>query len=770
MKRAPVVLMMAIFLGSCSPKLEESRGVATEHMVIDSLLRRAIEQERSNAASSYETARRGLELASTVGTLAQRAQLSGSLLYHAMQLDSMALYASLEPGVLLLFDSLGDGAMLARHLRRMGDTHYRRTMHAPSLAYYDRSMEVARTAGATLELAETMSSLGSLLLETAAIDEALTMQRSALRILDSLGVDSLPRIRVMSNLGYAHYWAGQPDSAILNYSNAITALGKLDNEQMLAWNLLNRGSAYIEKGLYTPALEDLHRAHDLHVSAGRMFEAAACTYYLAYCHEHVSPPDTVITAYQQAIAIYDSLKVPQRSMTVHGQLGRYLVDLDSTRCAASGLTIEQRNELALAHCRQGVAVCRTFNIPVQLGDLLDGLCDAERATGELDSALTHAQEALRIRSTLDSPSRTAGSYKDLGMVLQALGQMKEAEQAYLKGLELLHDHPHVQNEMTLHDGLRSLYADMGRFEKAYEHAQHVQRIQSNTFSEKQRQELVQRDLQWKFDHDRLTDSIRTAQRVHDIDTLRTIAELRAARADTRVLWIGITGLLFVTAGIGLVFLDRHRRHERFAKEAAQLEAKALRAQMDPHFIGNTLHAVNGYLLSNDAPTASTLLSHFARWIRSTLESSRHEEIPLHADLEAMRTYLTLEQARTGNKFTFLIDVPDDEELLRVHIPPMLVQPFLENAIQHGVLRAERPGHIVLSIADQGDHLRITVEDNGAGRGQTHAPATLKGKTSISTTITRERLGSLGARTGRPAGVKLTDLERGTRVELLVPVV
>ena len=736
---------------------------------IDSLARVAAQQELQNTGLSYATAREGLALVTAPGTERQRSQLLGSLLYSAVLLDSMDVFAREAPAAIALLDSIGDGALRARHLRRMGDAHYRRTLHPPARKYYEQAMLAAREAGAVAELAETMSSLGSLVLEAGSAPEAIGLQRSALQLLDSIGMDSVPRVRVLGNLGYANYWAGEPDSAIHYFGAAIAVIGEKGNQQMLAWNLMNRGSAYIEQSLYAPAMEDLQRAYDLHREAGMMFEAAACTYYMAYCQEHASPPAEVIRSYQRVLAIYDSLGVPQRSMTVHGQLGRFLVDLDSTRCAESGFSTATRDSLALAHTRQGVAICRTYDLPPQLGDLLDGLCDAERNVGELDSALAHAKEAVRIRSKEQVPTRLAGSYKDLGMVLQAKGRRKEAEQAYLAGLALLATHQHPQNELVLHDGLRSLYADMGRYDRAYDHLQAVHRITASTFSETQRKELVQRDLQWEFDRSRLADSLASRQLIEAADEQRTIAELRAERSDTRSTFYAVGGVLLLGIGTWLVVLDRKRRRERYAKEAAQLEARALRAQIDPHFVGNALHAVNGYLLANEPHTASALLSRFAKWIRSTLESSRHEEVYLRDDIEAMRVYLALEQARTREKFTFRIEGPENEDAMQVRIPPMLVQPFLENAIQHGLLPKVGTGSILLRIQDKGDHLLIAVEDDGVGRPRSTEPDGTPRRASLSTTITRERLQLLGQRTGRPAGIRVVDLEQGTRVELEVPV-
>ncbi len=766
MRRILYLLLLSVGLLSCWRTDEANIEIDPELAAIDSLLKVAQDGERGNSMAGFRAAQEGWRLASHKGSGVTRGRMGSSLLYNAVQLDSMAFFATHAPQVRALYDSVGDRALLARHLRRMGDTHYRRMLHPPAQAYYDSSMAVAREVGAAAELAETMSSTGSLLLDKGDPDSALVLQKGALRIMDSIGTDSLPRIRVLGNLGYAYYWAGLPDEAIASYGAAIEALGPGGDRRMRAWNHMNLGSAYIEKALYVPALEHLQQAYDIHTDSEMMFEAAACIYYMAYCQEHVAPPSEVIRSYRRMIAIYDSLGFSQRSMTGHGQLGRYLVDLDSARCVESGLTLEQRNVLALWHCRQGVAIARLSTMPAQLGDLLDGLCDAEHKAGALDSALVHAREAIKIRHEHDIPARTAGSYEDLGMVLYSKGLLREAERAYLTGLQLIQGHIHPQNEMALHDGLRVLYARTGRYDRAYAHQQQVQRLNGSTFSETQRKELVQRDLQWKFDRERLADSLKAAQRVRDIDDQRTIAELRAERADTRSLLLGGGGLLVVGAGTWLVVLDRRRRRERFAKETAQLEAKALRAQMDPHFIGNSLHAINGYLLANDPRSASDLLGRFARWMRSTLENNRQDEVPLNDELEAARTFLALERARTGEKFEFTIVLPQDETLLRCRIPTMLIQPLLENAVKHGITPKNGQGHIRLHAEEQVDDVVITVEDDGVGR---NAETTERTHRSLSSTITEERLALLSGRTGRRATMHVEDLSPGTRVVLRLPI-
>src|SRR5690606_23797129 len=135
---------------------------------------------------------------------------------------------------------------------------------------------------------------------------------------------------------------------------------------------------------------------------------------------------------------------------------------------------------------------------------------------------------------------------------------------------------------------------------------------------------------------------------------------------------------------------------RFEKEAAQLETQALRSQMNPHFIFNALNSINAFVQKNDPDRATGYLTKFARLMRLVLENSRQAEVPLKDDLEALDLYLQLERIRSGEKFDHQIKVDPDIDQEFVMVPPLVVQPFVENAIWHGMAGKEGKGHITLS--------------------------------------------------------------------------
>jgi anti-sigma regulatory factor (Ser/Thr protein kinase)/tetratricopeptide (TPR) repeat protein len=243
-------------------------------------------------------------------------------------------------------------------------------------------------------------------------------------------------------------------------------------------------------------------------------------------------------------------------------------------------------------------------------------------------------------------------------------------------------------------------------------------------------------------------------------------------------------LAWASAGVGLVLLagsgfwfvtDRKRRRERHDRESAQLETQALRSQMNPHFIFNALNSINAYVQENDQDSASTYLIKFARVMRAVLENSRHTEVSLKEDLDALRGYMELERMRMQNKFDFSIEVASNLDSEEVLVPPLVVQPFVENAIWHGMSGKEGKGHISLRVDRREGQLVWTIEDDGIGRNGTKAtePAaedqnTATKKTSLGTAITRARLDLVERQYGGTAGFRYIDLPQGTRVEVDLP--
>lgn len=214
--------------------------------------------------------------------------------------------------------------------------------------------------------------------------------------------------------------------------------------------------------------------------------------------------------------------------------------------------------------------------------------------------------------------------------------------------------------------------------------------------------------------------------------------------------------------------------EEISQQLSEMQLAALRSQMNPHFIFNALNSIKKFVLTNDAQNADKYLGKFAKLIRAILDNSHQSDISLQKEVEMLKLYLELEKLRFGDKLNYHIHV--DPVLLEesVHIPTMIVQPFVENAVFHGIMHKETEGEISISFYDCRMYLEINVADNGIGRKMAaQLNGKRKGHTSMGIKTTEKRLAVLKSVSEVPSGIQILDLEdagmgTGTLVKILVP--
>jgi len=209
------------------------------------------------------------------------------------------------------------------------------------------------------------------------------------------------------------------------------------------------------------------------------------------------------------------------------------------------------------------------------------------------------------------------------------------------------------------------------------------------------------------------------------------------------------------------------------QKIAETEMMALRAQMNPHFIFNCINSIDALIQTNSKYQATIYLNKFAKLIRNVLDSSKVNNMTLAKDLETLKLYIELEQFRNENKFT--ADIHADPSLLQgdYKVPPLIIQPYVENAIIHGLRnRSDNEGKLSISVKKQNRHILYIVEDNGVGRKNTIKDPTNE-KKSYGMEMSSERIRLFNNEVH--ASVTITDLEAdgipsGTRVEVLIKMV
>jgi LytS/YehU family sensor histidine kinase len=149
-------------------------------------------------------------------------------------------------------------------------------------------------------------------------------------------------------------------------------------------------------------------------------------------------------------------------------------------------------------------------------------------------------------------------------------------------------------------------------------------------------------------------------------------------------------------------------------KSKKIALQSLRREMNPHFIFNSLNSVNQFIATNNELEANQYLTRFSKLMRGVMENSAEDFIPFHQELDLLQNYLSLEKTRFTDKFDFEITVDENLNQQNLQIPGMLIQPFLENAIWHGLRYRKEKGFLKLNFETKNDYLKITIEDNGIG--------------------------------------------------------
>jgi len=222
-------------------------------------------------------------------------------------------------------------------------------------------------------------------------------------------------------------------------------------------------------------------------------------------------------------------------------------------------------------------------------------------------------------------------------------------------------------------------------------------------------------------------------------------------------------------------LESENRHVELQRESAELEMQALRAQMNPHFIFNSLSSINHFILKNESKTASTYLTRFSRLIRMVLINSQKSLVSLDDELQMLELYLEMERLRFKNSFDYSVTFLNTIDSDNIFIPPLLFQPFCENAIWHGLMHKEGQGKLDIELSMENSILSCTITDNGIGREKAEE---MKSKSaekekSMGLKITEDRLNLLNRERGIDTFYQIQDLQdeyrhaMGTRVNLKI---
>ena len=250
-------------------------------------------------------------------------------------------------------------------------------------------------------------------------------------------------------------------------------------------------------------------------------------------------------------------------------------------------------------------------------------------------------------------------------------------------------------------------------------------------------------------------------------------------------WFYALMALFISSVVYLIYLSRirsfkekNRRQEAFERQLQEVEMKALRSQMNPHFLFNSLNSIKNFITQNKPVEAARHLTTFSKLMRMILSNSKEQLISLEDELEALKIYVKLEAMRFEKAFDFDIKIASEIDATLCYVPPLILQPFVENAIWHGLLHLDKKGSLSIDISKKDTMVCIAITDNGVGRAQaalSKSKSATKHK-SFGLEITKNRLDLLDSKHHASSRIDIIDLSdekgkaKGTQVIIEIPLI
>ncbi|MEM8999016.1 MAG: tetratricopeptide repeat protein [Bacteroidota bacterium] len=585
------------------------------------------------------------------------------------------------------------------------------------------------------------------------------------------------------------------DTVLMNYFLKVSKRNDYLQGQAYAFNQL--GTVFGDL-LQNPKAEMYYqRALALSEKGNMAHFKAYSLNMLADVYRKTDAIKTALDFYQEALEIAESVENPSNHIKNN-------INISRNGIGNLYQTLEQ-HDLAIEQFKKGLILNRELNNKLGLASNHQNIADCLEQKGLLDEALENYRKALAYNEgTKDEMGRMAckngiaqvylkkgmpnaaltlltplkkqtekpghESFTSLvlvnnGWAYLKLGDFKSAEDHLKKGLQLAQYHNLKNIALTAFEHLSELEVSKGDYASAlgyYKMADTYDEEIANAINLRYMNDVIQR-----YEAEKKNNQIEVLAQENEIVRLRL-------RKNQTTLLVSALALGLVASILYILYRKYQSNNE---KKVLSLEQNMLRSQMNPHFLFNSLNSIKLYIINNEQKNAVHYLNKFSKLVRKILEASSNKEISLAEELETIELYMNIENIRFSNEIDFNISIEDQIDVNQIKIPSLALQPFLENALWHGLSPKEGEKKITLRVFKKNNgHVTITIEDNGVGRAiaKVNKENRVLKRKSVGIDITKERLANFSKDYQNNFEVQIIDLfsksglSRGTRVVIEIP--
>lgn len=472
--------------------------------------------------------------------------------------------------------------------------------------------------------------------------------------------------------------------------------------------------------------------------------------------------------------IYLSLNENDLAETYFERAIEYESDLNSDlglaiNYANLGITFEQRDRFdeAIDSYKKSLEYNRKLNS--DLGEVIcqNSIAQIYLKQGKPEEALELIEPTIPIAEKIGDEFYIAMSYINLGWAFTDLGRLAEAEMYLIEGRDLAKGNDNLQFLKMAYEDLSHLYERKGSYKLALENQRLAQETQAEFLNEQNHKYVTYLNLKY--------DSESSQAKIKILKAENAVANMQIDKSKQNLRFVIVIACILL-----LLFYILYRQFKlKKEKEVLSAEQKLMRSQMNPHFIFNALLSIKIYMEQNAVNEAINYLNQFSKLIRSILTSSLEKEITLEEEILTMKRYVSIENMRLNNEIDFEINIDDDLDLSEIKIPSLILQPFVENALWHGLQPKEGHKWLKLDVKQKDSNfVEITILDNGIGRKKTmEIPSDKRNtqKKSIGIKLTMDRLQNFSKNFAHMHSLNIIDLyddsknPKGTKVLLHLPV-
>lgn len=571
-------------------------------------------------------------------------------------------------------------------------------------------------------IADAHNNLGWLALQQGEMSEADSLFTLSLERFEHIGDPAFVSV-VRSNMGWLAERKGDRVGALGQFQQALALAEEARDQGHVAVLLYNIGTTYNRMNEYARARDYFERSLAMErLLDSRPDKQGVCLMGIANTYRSEGDFDRAFPLYEEAGRIFTRINDPYDAALVAENTGAIFEVTDPQR--------------AMGYYRRALSDYQALGLAADQAYVLLALGNVQLTSGKLTDANSSLTAGAALAKRTDEPELVMDYERKLAELASALGDAKGAS-------------AHYERYIALSDSLRHAGSDaeLMRLRTAFETER----------AEKDNEVLRAKDLE---NTQRL--------RARNLQLYGSLALALLASGAVVLVWRNLRQKRRHAEVLEKLNAELEDKQTRIEEINALLRMKVLRTQMDPHFIHNCLNAIRALSLKGEHERAEEYLEGFARLLRSVLEHSVRDRISLDEELTFLNDYVKLEQLRLGDDFTWSITA--DEALLdeEPQVPSLLVQPFVENAIWHGLAPKKGSKRLDVHFSAMDGAVTCTVEDNGVGR--TAKPAT-PGRTSLGLKLTGERLELMTERMKSEGAFTIEDLKSadgapaGTRVKL-----